>query len=321
MVLPHLPRLGLDIHPQAFLQSLNLPPTHAMRPHPSLLNALYLHACALSPPDHYLHSHQPRFLKGARDAINASLQFSDRILDTIKAQCLLSIWYLRMGRTLEGYTTISATARFAVGCELNKIVSPVFQVQQSPDITAQDLRQSALHQTGLGVGLPTLAATAAAASTSASSGPLLDREGNLDVFQSIFAGNLTHPRNISLGFGTGLLPPSSFAHNALQSPAPGSTLALANASFHMTAGHGRHPAAQSKINPILEVPRNARDLGERILLFWRIFNLDRFWSVVCGLQPSLSEDEIMTVWPRSMDDYETVSCHISILDNRADSCS
>jgi hypothetical protein len=312
MVLPHLPRLGLDLNPQTFLQSLKLPPTHAMRPHPSLLHALCLHACALSPPDHYLHSRQTRFLKGARDAINASLQFSDRILDALKAQCLLAIWYLRMGRTLEGYTTICTTARFAIGCELNRIVSPVFQVHSSPDTTSQDLLQGS--HAGLGIGIPTLAATAAAsASASAPNAPLLDREGNPDAFHSTFATNLTHIRSISLRFGTGLLPPSSFAHNSRLPPAAGSALALASPSYH-----GRQSAIQTKINPIVEAPRNARDLGERILLFWRIFNLDRFWSVICGLQPALSEDEIMTVWPRSMEDYETVSAWYNVLDYLSD---
>jgi len=34
--------------------------------------------------------------------------------------------------------------------------------------------------------------------------------------------------------------------------------------------------------------------------------MDRYWSVVCGLQPALSEDEIMTVWPRNMEDYQAV---------------
>lgn len=221
----------------------------------------------------------------------------------LRAQCLLAAWYLRMGRTLEGYATVCSTARFAVGCELNKIVSPVFHTpQQSPNASMQDLWQGGAH-IGLGVGISRLATTAAV-SASSPNAPLLDRQGSLDVFQSILAGNLTHPRNISLGFGTGLLPASSFSNVSPQPRAPGTSLALTGSSYQLPGS--RETPEKSKLNPVLDAPKTARDLGERILLFWRIFNLDRFWSVVCGLQPALSEDEIMTVWPRTMEDYETV---------------
>ncbi|CAG8765189.1 3806_t:CDS:2, partial [Acaulospora colombiana] len=228
-----------------------------------------------------------------RDAIAASLEFNDRIIDTLRAQCLLATWYLKMGRTLEGYNVICSMARFAVGCELNRIVSPVWKLvdgnnPSDPNSSlnvSKDLRRVTSH-IGLGVGLPSLAATAAAASSSTTNGPLLDREGNVDVFQSIMSSNLTNPRKISLGFGTA---------------DPGSAMAMSSSSsYHMAAAaaaaNGRRLNESSnssmvKVNPILDAPRNSKDLGDRILLFWRIFNMDRFWSVVCGLQPALSEDE------------------------------
>jgi hypothetical protein len=322
MVLPHFPLLGLDLQPSPFLQSLNLPPNHPLHPHPSLLNALYLHACALSPPDHYLHGYQNRFLVQTRRAINESLQFNDRILDTLRAQCLLATWYFGHGRMLEGYDVVCAASRFAVGCELNRIVSPIWpnsgninalsnihnNIHNISNISAEALaaenRNREPSQQGLGIGLPALAATAAASG----SGPnVTDRDGNL-----------THPRYISLNFGIGLLPTASIAvtrdqhqyQSGRASPAiSGIPLPLSNPSG---AGGGASgvsglSVACSKINPIINAPNSAKELGERVLLFWRIFNLDRFWSVVCGLQPALSEDEIMTVWPRSIEDYETVS--------------
>lgn len=308
IVFPHLSRLNVDLHIPTFMQSLNLPPTHAMRPHPSLLHALYLHACALSPPDHYLHSHQTNFANKCKASLGGSLEFSDRIVDCLRAQCLLATYYFTVGRTLEGYALVCGTARLAVGCELNRIVTPIVRTQPANDMAAVDYGHAM--NVGLGIGLPSLAATAAASSGSGPT-PLLDSEGNLDIFQDIAASNLTLPRKISLGFGTGLLPPSSFAYDSqAQVPEPGRM--LGGTAYPLVGGSTARSAGQMRPNPILEPARNSRELGERILLFWRIFNMDRFWSVACGLQPALSEDEIMTVWPRNMEDYQSVSLPKSI---------
>lgn len=285
--MPHLSQLGIDIHMGSFFQALQLPPTHPMHPHPSLLNALYLHACSLSSPDHYLYAHQSRFLQRARDAVQTSLQNADRILDTLRAQILIAGWHFKSGRTLEGYAIVCATARFAVGCELNRMVSPVWKAPRSPDHSGASSIDNSV-PSGLGIGLPGLAATAVAG------GGL----GNIadSTVQNISPQQLSNPRTITLGFGTGIIPPSSFPtirHHLATSP---KSIATSRSGY---SGNGR-------INPILDPPRSSRELGERILTFWRVFNMDRFWSVVCGLQPALTEDEIMTVWPRSMEDYELV---------------
>ncbi|KAG8801136.1 hypothetical protein FRC16_001195, partial [Serendipita sp. 398] len=296
IVLPHLASLGVDVNPQHFLQSLNLPSTHARRPHPSLLNALFLHACALSPPDHYLHPHQHRFLRSAVQAIAYSLEFADRLIDTLRAQCLVALWYIRAGRTLEAYNMISTAARFAVACELNRIVSPIFKPSPPSSEVGMDSNPSSpLH--GIGIGIPRLAAIAATPATISGEPIALDGEGKIDAYRPITTGNFTHPRSISLGFGTGILPAWSFV--CVPSPPQGPD--ALSASFNPSP---RRPISQSKPNPVLDPPKNTREVGERILLFWRIFDLDRFWSVVCGLQPSLSEDEITTVWPRPLEDYE-----------------
>lgn len=248
------------------------PANHTSRPHPCILNALYLHACSIAPPQQQLRQHEIRFLQRTRDAIQHSLNRSDRLLDGLRAQCLLAIWYYARGRVLEGYATTSAAARFAVGCELNKIVSPV--LRRGPENTNLITSGIAASASGLGVGLPSLVSGASNAGA-ASRNPT-----GVSIPPS-----LATSRHITLGFGTGLLPSSSFTGPPLaftQSPAP------------------------SRSNFILDTPRTTRELGERILVFWRIFNLDRFWSVVSGLQPALSEDEIMTVWPRVMEDYHSV---------------
>jgi hypothetical protein len=269
--MPHLPALGLDLHLPTFMPSLMYPLNHPSRPHLCLLNALYLHACSIAPPQQQLRQHESRFLQRTRDAIQHSLNRSDRLLDGLRAQCLLAIWYYAHGRVLEGYATTSAAARFAVGCELNKIVSPV--LRRGPENTNLVSSGIAASASGLGVGLPSLVAGASSTAGAASR----------NTTGVSIPPSLATLRHITLGFGTGLLPSSSFASVAFaQSPTP------------------------SRGNFILDTPRTTRELGERILVFWRIFNLDRFWSIVSGLQPALSEDEIMTVWPRSMEDYHNV---------------
>ena len=271
--MPHLPALGLDLHLPTFMQSVMYPPNHSSRPHPCLLNALYLHACSIAPPQQQLRQHENRFLQRTRDAIQHSLNRSDRLLDGLRAQCLLAIWYYARGRVLEGYAVTSAAARFAVGCELNKIVSPV--LRRGPENTNLISSGIAASATGLGVGLPSLVA-----GSSNTAGAASRNSTGVSISPA-----LATSRHITLGFGTGLLPSSSFTGPPLaftQSPTPG------RGGF------------------ILDSPRSTHELGERILVFWRIFNLDRFWSVVSGLQPALSEDEIMTVWPRTMGDYHSV---------------
>lgn len=62
---------------------------------------------------------------------------------------------------------------------------------------------------------------------------------------------------------------------------------------------------------ILPPPLDALELGERILAFWQVFNLDRCWAVATGLPAALPEDthprtRIETPWPRSIDEYELV---------------
>lgn len=63
---------------------------------------------------------------------------------------------------------------------------------------------------------------------------------------------------------------------------------------------------------ILPVPDDAIELGERILAFWQVFNIDRCWAVATGLPSGLADDDhprtmIETVWPRDIEDFERVS--------------
>ncbi|KAG8846089.1 hypothetical protein FRB96_002068 [Tulasnella sp. 330] len=57
--------------------------------------------------------------------------------------------------------------------------------------------------------------------------------------------------------------------------------------------------------PMLPPPLDAVDLGERINLFWMIILLDHSASLITGLPSSVDYEEIETVWPRAIEDYES----------------
>ncbi|KAG8966868.1 hypothetical protein FRC03_011189 [Tulasnella sp. 419] len=56
--------------------------------------------------------------------------------------------------------------------------------------------------------------------------------------------------------------------------------------------------------PLLELPKDTIDLGERICLFWTVFMLDHTTALVAGLPSSFENKEVETVWPRSFEEYE-----------------
>lgn len=82
---------------------------------------------------------------------------------------------------------------------------------------------------------------------------------------------------------------------------------------------GRSPGASVPPTPsaaggtsILPPPMDPLELGERILAFWQVFNIDRCWAVATGLPAALPEDthprtRIETSWPHSIEEYEVVS--------------
>lgn len=64
----------------------------------------------------------------------------------------------------------------------------------------------------------------------------------------------------------------------------------------------------------LDPAKDAIEQGERILAFWQVFNLDRCWSVVLQRPPTIPDSKhpwtsLITPWPQSMEEYETVSDH------------
>ncbi|PIL30675.1 transcription factor [Ganoderma sinense ZZ0214-1] len=109
-----------------FKAALLLP--SARKPHPSLVDAIYLLACyfSRSPP---LTELEPHFLKRSLRGISDALQNSDRIVHVLQASCLLACYFFWHGRTLEGYYHSSIAARLAVGLGLHQISSKEQQCQ------------------------------------------------------------------------------------------------------------------------------------------------------------------------------------------------
>ncbi|KAG9049087.1 hypothetical protein FS837_011215 [Tulasnella sp. UAMH 9824] len=60
---------------------------------------------------------------------------------------------------------------------------------------------------------------------------------------------------------------------------------------------------------MLTPPRNGLELGQRIIVFWQTYLLDKLGSAVTSLPGSLPDEadpltEILTAWPRTLEEYE-----------------
>ncbi len=118
--LEHRHQCAFDVHIGRFRASLALPP--AQRPHPALLDAMYLIACYHSqvPELAILESH---FLQRSLSGIFSSLQHSDRLIQVVQASSLLAVYFFSRGRVIEGYYHSSTAARLAVSLGLHQIKS------------------------------------------------------------------------------------------------------------------------------------------------------------------------------------------------------
>ena len=131
----HRHQCSFDVHIGRFKAALLLP--SARRPHPSLVDAIYLLACYFSRSPLYT-GLESYFLKESLRAISDALQSSDRIVHVLQASCLLALYFFWHGRTLEGYYHSSIAARLAVGLGLHQISAKEqqFQYPQRSDAPA-----------------------------------------------------------------------------------------------------------------------------------------------------------------------------------------
>lgn len=124
LFMPHRHRCGFEVHIGRFLASLDLPINK--RPHPCLMNTIYLLGCHYSPGGSLSHL-EPMFLSKARASLAESLEHADRLKDFLFASALLACYFYFKGRLLEGQHHNSAAVRFAMSCGLHQISSPVWR--------------------------------------------------------------------------------------------------------------------------------------------------------------------------------------------------
>lgn len=86
--------------------------------HPVLTNAIFLWACYISRPGP-LSTHESHYLSRALDSLSDAIQYQNRLLDVIQASCLLSVYFLSNGRSLEGSYHANAAASLAIQCGLH----------------------------------------------------------------------------------------------------------------------------------------------------------------------------------------------------------
>ncbi|KAJ1310525.1 hypothetical protein OPQ81_007255 [Rhizoctonia solani] len=99
LFLPHRHRCGFEVHIGRFLASLDLPINK--RPHPCLMNSIYLLGCHYAPGGSLSHL-EPMFLSKARSSLAESLEHADRLKDFLFASALLACYFYFKGRLLEG---------------------------------------------------------------------------------------------------------------------------------------------------------------------------------------------------------------------------
>ena len=103
-----------------FIHVAAFPQDHPQGLHPALLNVIYLAACSLSGQGSFISSFEGVFLARARQELESSLAYADRLVHFIWANIILGVYFARAGRLVEAYNTVSATVRFAVGCGLHR---------------------------------------------------------------------------------------------------------------------------------------------------------------------------------------------------------
>jgi len=106
---PHARQCGLEIDMDALRRSIAVPV--AEQRHATFLNAIYLWACFVSRPEP-LSQNEDHYLRLSLDAMPDALQ-TGRYVDAIRASCLLSLYFLTIGRLPEGTYHASAAASLA----------------------------------------------------------------------------------------------------------------------------------------------------------------------------------------------------------------
>ncbi|KAJ7926988.1 hypothetical protein B0H13DRAFT_1971706 [Mycena leptocephala] len=138
-------QVGFFLDPASFRHSalLALPFGHYDRPSPALLSAVYMWGSRLAPlPRHPMYN-EDAFLVCTLQNIHQDLgsQHPHRVLHGIQAEVLLSLYYLTLGRPVEGIYHSSAAVSLAISAGLHLIqsssqahaqIQPAFGVLETP---------------------------------------------------------------------------------------------------------------------------------------------------------------------------------------------
>ncbi|WWD02347.1 hypothetical protein V865_000386 [Kwoniella europaea PYCC6329] len=114
---------GVDMHISTFYSRLQSPDP-ASRPHPCLLNAMYLMTCRGSPLES-LRRQEYTFLRKVKDQLDQALSTTDHVLDAVRAGTMIAVWYFGLDKHLKGLAMMGLTVRTAVACGLDRIRSSV----------------------------------------------------------------------------------------------------------------------------------------------------------------------------------------------------
>jgi hypothetical protein len=156
----HRHQAHFDYIGSRLIQSLSNPSSSASRPssrpHPCLINAIYLFASHFSRSP-AIAPYDALFLARARAGMQAAIAVQDRLLDIIQAGCLISLYLYFKSRVLEGYQLGGAIARLAIACGLHQIESPLFSGGLSATGKAEKNEEEAPKlkvEDPVGIGLP-----------------------------------------------------------------------------------------------------------------------------------------------------------------------
>ncbi|KAJ3487098.1 hypothetical protein NLI96_g3789 [Meripilus lineatus] len=115
----HRHQCAFDVPIEEFQASLLLP-TPDNQPHPALMDAIYLLGCYFSRSGD-TSKLEKIFLARTLCGIPDAMQHSDRVIDVLRASCLLAVYFFATGRVLEGYYHSSIAARLSVSLGLHQI--------------------------------------------------------------------------------------------------------------------------------------------------------------------------------------------------------
>ena len=159
MFMVHRHQAHFDYIGSRLIPSLSNPSSSASgpspRPHPCLINAIYLFASHFSRSS-TIAPHDALFLARARAGMQAAIAAQDRLLDVIQAGCLVSLYLYFKSRVLEGYQLGGAIARLTIACGLHQIESPLFSGGLSATAKAENEEEAPKLKVEdpVGIGLP-----------------------------------------------------------------------------------------------------------------------------------------------------------------------